>query len=110
MGSRSTSVWSPSSATLTLPSPTARCSSTTTKPRPRRFRVAPGWRRRPGGRAGECAWWGFDLVSTANNHAFDYGAEGLANTLKALAGAGLAAAGTGENLARARAPAYFATR
>ena len=68
------------------------------------------WMAAPPGLARELAWMGFDLVSTANNHAFDYGAEGLANTLKALAAAGLAAAGTGENLARARAPAYFETR
>ena len=36
---------------------------------------------------------GFDVVSVANNHAFDFGAEGVADTLEALAGAGIAATG-----------------
>ncbi|MFQ5926619.1 MAG: CapA family protein [Terriglobia bacterium] len=60
--------------------------------------------------ARELVWMGFDLVSTANNHSFDYGAEGLLSTLRGLADAGLVAAGTGENLARARAPGYRETR
>ncbi|MFQ5817002.1 MAG: CapA family protein [Terriglobia bacterium] len=60
--------------------------------------------------ARELVWMGFDLVSTANNHSFDYGAEGLLSTLRGLADAGLVAAGTGENLARARAPGYLETR
>ncbi len=36
---------------------------------------------------------GFDVVSVANNHAFDFGAQGLADTLEALAGAGIEATG-----------------
>lgn len=60
--------------------------------------------------ARELVWMGFDLVSTANNHAFDYGPEGLLRTRKALVEAGLVPAGTGENLARARAPGYVETR
>jgi hypothetical protein len=59
---------------------------------------------------GELKWLGFDLFSTANNHSVDYGAEGLLSTLRYLDEAGLTHAGTGENLARARAPGYLDTR
>jgi poly-gamma-glutamate synthesis protein (capsule biosynthesis protein) len=58
---------------------------------------------------GELKWAGFNLVSTANNHAYDFGQEGLLSTLRALDDAGLAHAGTGANLALARAPAYVDT-
>jgi len=37
---------------------------------------------------------GFDLVTTANNHALDFGKEGLAHTLKALEDVGLEHTGT----------------
>ena len=57
----------------------------------------------------ELKWAGFNLLSTANNHAFDFGAPGMSSTLHALDEAGLAHAGTGENLAFARAPAYLDT-
>jgi poly-gamma-glutamate synthesis protein (capsule biosynthesis protein) len=57
----------------------------------------------------ELKWAGFNLVSTANNHAFDFGEQGMLSTLGALDVAGLAHAGTGENLALARAPAYLDT-
>ena len=60
--------------------------------------------------AKDLAWMGFDLVSRANNHALDYGVGGMRATTRALEAAGLAHAGTGENLARARAPAYVETR
>jgi poly-gamma-glutamate synthesis protein (capsule biosynthesis protein) len=60
--------------------------------------------------AKELQWAGFDLVSRANNHAVDYGVEGLLMTSKALDAVGLTHAGVGENLARARAPAYLDTR
>jgi poly-gamma-glutamate synthesis protein (capsule biosynthesis protein) len=58
---------------------------------------------------GELKWAGFNLVSTANNHAYDFGEQGLLSTLRALDEAGLAHAGTGANLALARAPAYVDT-
>jgi poly-gamma-glutamate synthesis protein (capsule biosynthesis protein) len=58
---------------------------------------------------GELKWAGFNLLSTANNHAYDFGQEGLLSTLRALDEAGLAHAGTGANLALARAPAYLDT-
>ncbi len=40
---------------------------------------------------------GFNLVSVANNHAFDYGLEGFWDTLKNLKNAGIAYAGGGYN-------------
>jgi poly-gamma-glutamate synthesis protein (capsule biosynthesis protein) len=58
----------------------------------------------------ELKWAGFNLLSTANNHAFDFGLAGMRSTLKALDDAGLVHAGTGENLAMARGPAYLDTK
>lgn len=52
---------------------------------------------------------GITLVSKANNHATDWGAEGLAATLKSLAEAGIVQAGSGLSDAQARAPAYIDT-
>lgn len=39
--------------------------------------------------AATLAWAGFDLVNLANNHAFDFGAEGRRQTVNALRGAGV---------------------
>ena len=50
---------------------------------------------------------GIDFVSLANNHAGDFGTEGLAETLVVLDRAGIAHGGAGPNLAAARAPARF---
>lgn len=60
--------------------------------------------------AHELVWAGFDMVSLANNHTMDYGAGGLGATMRALDAADLVYAGAGENLGRARAPAYRETR
>ena len=57
----------------------------------------------------ELRWAGFNLVSCANNHAYDYGQGGVLATLKNLEKAGLAHAGTGLNLAEARGPGYLDT-
>lgn len=57
----------------------------------------------------ELEWAGFDVVSLANNHTFDWGLEGMRQTVAALAKSKLVASGVGENLAFARAPAYFDT-
>jgi poly-gamma-glutamate capsule biosynthesis protein CapA/YwtB (metallophosphatase superfamily) len=48
---------------------------------------------------------GFTLLSTANNHAGDWGPEGVLATVHTLQEAGLVTAGTGARLAAARAPA-----
>lgn len=47
---------------------------------------------------------GFDVMSMANNHAGDAGAESVIDTIAAVEGAGMAAAGAGPNLAGAGAP------
>lgn len=47
---------------------------------------------------------GFDVLTLANNHAFDMGAEGLANTLRACAEAGIATVGAGMDLEAASEP------
>ena len=48
-----------------------------------------------------------DCCVLANNHVLDRGPVGLAETLEALAGAGIRAAGAGRNLAAAQAPAVI---
>jgi poly-gamma-glutamate capsule biosynthesis protein CapA/YwtB (metallophosphatase superfamily) len=58
----------------------------------------------------ELKWGGFRLFGIANNHAFDFGTEGLLNNLRNLRQAGVVFAGAGENLARARAPGYLDTK
>jgi poly-gamma-glutamate capsule biosynthesis protein CapA/YwtB (metallophosphatase superfamily) len=54
-------------------------------------------------------WLGINMVSCANNHAFDYGEGGILANLRHLDEAGLVHAGTGKNLAQARAPGYLDT-
>src|ERR671914_655993 len=54
-------------------------------------------------------WLGINMVSCANNHAFDYGEGGVLANIKHLDEAGLVHAGTGNNLAAARAPGYLDT-
>lgn len=70
---------------------------------------AMAWYRGPTAVAGELRWLGVDLVSTASNHALDYSYGGLRSTGAALDAAGLAHAGTGADLAAARAPAFADT-
>ncbi|HEX2725084.1 MAG TPA: CapA family protein [Beijerinckiaceae bacterium] len=55
-------------------------------------------------------WFGINMVSCANNHAFDYGEGGVLATLSHLDAAGIAHAGSGRNLAEARMPAYLDTK
>jgi len=50
---------------------------------------------------------GFDVVSLGNNHAMDYGVEGLEDTLEALDGIGVLHSGAGLDAQSARAPAYL---
>ncbi len=50
---------------------------------------------------------GFNVVSLANNHTLDYGAEGLAQTLEALDSVGIQYAGAGSDLKAARRPVIF---
>ncbi len=50
---------------------------------------------------------GFDLMSRANNHALDWGIEGMRETTKWTDDAGLVTAGIGEDQALARAAHYY---
>jgi poly-gamma-glutamate capsule biosynthesis protein CapA/YwtB (metallophosphatase superfamily) len=68
------------------------------------------WQSSPPWQAEELKWAGFNLISVANNHVFDFGVDGLRSTLQVLDAIGLVHAGAGENLAFARAPAYLDTR
>jgi poly-gamma-glutamate capsule biosynthesis protein CapA/YwtB (metallophosphatase superfamily) len=52
---------------------------------------------------------GFDLLARANNHIFDSEIEGLWSTIEQLDAAGIVHAGSGRNLADARAPVYLET-
>jgi hypothetical protein len=69
-------------------------------------RPAPRWIFAPGGDARDVAGLGFDVVSLANNHAMDFGAEGLTSTMRALDSAGILHPGAGSDLAAARAAAF----
>ena len=53
---------------------------------------------------------GFDVVNRANNHATDYGVEGLRVTTRLLDEIGLAHAGSGNNLGQASRPAYVESK
>lgn len=52
---------------------------------------------------------GIDLVSVANNHAVDWGLQGLTETIGTLESAGVPTAGGGANRTEARAPVYLDT-
>jgi poly-gamma-glutamate capsule biosynthesis protein CapA/YwtB (metallophosphatase superfamily) len=63
----------------------------------------------PPGLLGDLGAMGLRLFSCANNHATDYGDDGLITMLAHLRRARLAYAGAGANLAEARKPAYLDT-
>jgi poly-gamma-glutamate synthesis protein (capsule biosynthesis protein) len=50
---------------------------------------------------------GVDIVSLANNHAWDYGEEALLDTMDTLRGAGISYVGAGKNLKEAETIRYF---
>jgi poly-gamma-glutamate capsule biosynthesis protein CapA/YwtB (metallophosphatase superfamily) len=52
---------------------------------------------------------GFNLLSFANNHAFDLGATGILNTIREADNRQIAHAGTGNSAAEAAAPTYLHT-
>ncbi|HEY0228271.1 MAG TPA: CapA family protein [Mycobacterium sp.] len=64
------------------------------------------WMRAPTLVADELRRLGVDLVSTASNHSMDYSYGGLFSTIDALDAAGIPHAGTGGDLAAARAAAF----
>jgi poly-gamma-glutamate synthesis protein (capsule biosynthesis protein) len=53
---------------------------------------------------------GIDVVTLANNHTFDYGLEGMYDTLEALSRAAVAAVGVGHSLTDAVAPAVISAK
>lgn len=53
---------------------------------------------------------GFNMVGRANNHALDWGVEGMRETSEALDRAGIVHAGVGENLSQAGAGRFLETR
>ncbi len=50
---------------------------------------------------------GFNMATTANNHATDFAYEGLVQTMKYVGEEGYVFSGTGRNLSEAAAPAYL---
>lgn len=67
------------------------------------------WMRADPALVRELVWAGIDMVSRANNHTGDYGAEGLRLTTKYVDEAGLVQAGAGESLAEAREARFLET-
>jgi poly-gamma-glutamate synthesis protein (capsule biosynthesis protein) len=59
--------------------------------------------------ADDLARLGFTAMSRANNHALDWGVEGMRETSRHLEAAGIVHAGVGEHRGLARAPAYVET-
>ncbi len=57
----------------------------------------------------ELAFLGIDMVACANNHAYDFGENGVLTNLRYLERHGMPHAGTGRDLTEARAPAYLDT-
>lgn len=53
---------------------------------------------------------GFNMVARANNHALDWGVEGMRETSRALDEAGIVHAGVGENLSQASAGRFLETK
>jgi poly-gamma-glutamate synthesis protein (capsule biosynthesis protein) len=67
------------------------------------------WMRAEPSMIGELQWAGFDIAACAMNHAYDYGETGVLVNIANFEAYGLPHAGTGANLALARAPAYVDT-
>lgn len=64
------------------------------------------WTASPPVIAKELAWAGVDMVSHANNHAFDYGTDGVLETHELVSAAGIVVSGSGKDLEAARAPGW----
>lgn len=67
------------------------------------------WLIGPPGIARDLRGLGFKIMSRANNHAMDWGLEGMRETTRWLDEAGIVHAGAGENRAEARAARYLET-
>lgn len=71
--------------------------------------AAGAWAGAPEELASSVAWLGVNAVSTANNHAGDYGAPGLHSTHARLKQLSIPYCGTGDSLQAARQPMYIET-
>jgi len=67
------------------------------------------WERASPGVIKDLQWMGINLLSSANNHAYDFGEDGILTNIRYLDAAGMAHAGTGSDYADAVAPAYLET-
>ncbi len=67
------------------------------------------WLCSPPGVVNDLGRFGINILSTANNHALDYGQDGLLRTIHSIEQAEIPFAGTGRNLADASRPAYLDT-
>ena len=76
---------------------------------PRYKRDPTAWMTSPPYVLEELLWMGFDIFSLANNHSMDYSAGALIETKRRFDEVSIPNAGTGCNLAEARAPAYLNT-
>ena len=74
----------------------------------RRSAPAPTWSTEPQ-LLEDLKWFGFNLLSCANSHSLNFGEDGLRLQNRYLDAAGIAHAGTGENLRQASSPAYLDT-
>lgn len=68
-----------------------------------------GYPLAPAGVARDYRAMGINVVSKANNHATDFGTEGLVASMSSLSAAGVAYVGAGMDLSQARAPVYVTT-
>ncbi|MEO1158921.1 MAG: CapA family protein [Pseudomonadota bacterium] len=68
------------------------------------------WTASPPAIAKELAWSGVDMVSHANNHAFDYGTDGVLETHELINAAGIVISGSGKDLRAARAPGWTSVK
>ena len=59
--------------------------------------------------AKDLQWLGLNLIACANNHAFDFGENGVLTNIRYLDESGLVHSGTGRHLAEASAPGYLNT-
>ena len=59
--------------------------------------------------AKDLQWLGLNLFACANNHAFDFGENGVLTNIRYLDETGLVHSGTGRHLAEASAPGYLNT-
>jgi poly-gamma-glutamate capsule biosynthesis protein CapA/YwtB (metallophosphatase superfamily) len=58
----------------------------------------------------ELEWLGIGMVSAANNHAYDFGENGLLTSMEHLRSSNLVFAGIGRNMGEARQPRYLDTK